>query len=200
MLKFAPFALISIAAFLYMASPVFAEDANALMRKAIKLSMQGNNDEALKIFKEVIEKNPKNTFAHNNLGQIYALMGEWDKALASYKTALEINPNFAMTLNNIGQIYKRRNELDLAETSFKKAIQNFKNFGLAYGNLGEVYLIQKKYDDAISNLGKAVEIIPANAMFHHLISQAYQAKNMTEKADKHLALYKKFKLPSPTGK
>ena len=77
-------------------------ETSRLMRYAAELSQRGKNEEALKIFLEITRKEPKNFYAHNNLGMVYSEMQENNKALNAYEKSLSINPAFPMALNNIG--------------------------------------------------------------------------------------------------
>ena len=77
------------------------------MRHAAELSQNGKNEEALKVFLDIIRKEPNNFYAHNNLGMVYSEMQEKNKALNAYEKSLSINPTFPMTLNNIGYLHMK---------------------------------------------------------------------------------------------
>jgi len=126
-----------------------------LMRHAAKLSQNGKNEEALKIFLDITRKEPNNFFAYNNLGMVYSQMQEKIKALNAYEKSLSINPTFPMTLNNIGYLHMTMGDYDKAEMYLKKASSLFGSFHLVSTNLGELYLKQKRYSEAMTYLKKS---------------------------------------------
>lgn len=181
------------AALLAISQPAFGESVSALMNQGIQSSLQGNNEQAAAIFKEIIGREPGNFYAYNNLGMVYGKIGKTDLALESYQEALRINPDFPMTLNNISQIYKDRGNYELAASSLEKAVRIFPEMEIAQGNLGEIYFLQRRYDEAIVCLEKAVELRPDNPQFHLALAKTYQAKNMETEARKEFDLYDRFK-------
>lgn len=171
----------------------WAENTQALMHQAIRLSLKGDLKEAQKILQEILKKEPNNMFAHSNLGKIYFDQKEFDLALASYRKALDINPNFSMAQNNIAMVYMETGNYEKAEAIFKKALEHTPDFELANGNLGEIYLLQKHYDKAVTYLQKAADTVPWVARYHFLLAKAFEGKNMDAEARKELELYKQLK-------
>lgn len=168
-------------------------NTKALTQKAILLSVKGKLNEALKIFKAIVEKEPNNYFALNNLGKAYIDVNQFDQAITTFKKALVINPSFWMAENNLADAYKRNGNYEQAEKLLKKVLNNFSNLELANANLGEIYLSQKRYDEAIIYLKKAVAVIPTAAQYHLLLGKALQAKNMNKEAEREFDLYNRFR-------
>lgn len=168
-------------------------NSRALTHKAIQLSVKGNLEKALIIFQEIVEKEPNNLYALNNLGKTYLDLNKIDDAIASFQKALAINPGFWMAENNLADAYKRAGNYKQAEILLKKVLKNFSTFELANANLGEIYLSQKRYDEAIIYLKKAVETMPTAAKYHLLLAKAFQGKNLHKEADKEIGLYNQLK-------
>ena len=76
-------------------------NTKALTHKAIKLSAKGNLKEALKIFQEIVKKEPNNIYALNNLGKAYSDLNKVEQAIASFQKALAINSGFWMAENKL---------------------------------------------------------------------------------------------------
>ncbi len=57
------------------------------------LSLQGRNDEALKIFEEIVKRDPEYKFAYSSMGVIHSETKDYEQAERSYRKALEIDPN-----------------------------------------------------------------------------------------------------------
>lgn len=67
---------------------------------AIKSAKMGLWNEAIMRWERIIEIDPKNSKAYNNLGVAYEAKGEFDKARLAYQKALELEPNNKVYLNN----------------------------------------------------------------------------------------------------
>ncbi len=57
--------------------------------------------EGIEVYLKVINLNPKNTKANNNLGFAYGCLGEWDKGIKYCQIALDLDPNFQLAKNNL---------------------------------------------------------------------------------------------------
>lgn len=67
---------------------------------AIKSAKMGLWNEAIMRWERIIEIDPKNSKAYNNLGVAYEAKGDLDKAMNAYKKALELDPNNKAYLSN----------------------------------------------------------------------------------------------------
>jgi superkiller protein 3 len=61
----------------------------------IALAHCGHLDEAIRHFQKVVEIEPDEAAAHNNLGSALLYCGRVDEAIAQYQRALEIRPDLA---------------------------------------------------------------------------------------------------------
>lgn len=87
--------------------------------------------EALEDYKKVIELEPNDAIAHNNLGNIYYKMGDYTNALLSYEMALSIDKTLSVAIENRLKTYIRfGEEPNIDESDFihyKKGKELFKN-------------------------------------------------------------------------
>ena len=65
------------------------------MFKAAKLSLEGENEKALKILLEIARREPRNFYAHNNVGMVYVELKEYDKALEAYEKKSGAQPDIS---------------------------------------------------------------------------------------------------------
>ncbi len=54
---------------------------------------QGNNAQALQLYQQALELDPRNGWAHTNIGLIYAVQGAWEPARAAFRQATTLDPN-----------------------------------------------------------------------------------------------------------
>ncbi|MDP6476346.1 MAG: tetratricopeptide repeat protein [Nitrospinaceae bacterium] len=66
-----------------------------LMFKAAKLSLEGENEKALKILLEIARREPRNFYEHNNVGMVYVELKEYDKALEAYEKKSGAQPDIS---------------------------------------------------------------------------------------------------------
>lgn len=150
------------------------QEAEALKNLGMAVSKKGEEEEAIKIFREGVVF-CKSSGEKSVEGDIYRLWGNafyhqarYDSALTKYLTALtifrEIDNKIKMAgvLNNIGNVYYfiSRGE---SESYYLQALEIYKKLndtsGLAkqYGNLGLVYINKKDTEKAIEYSKKSLE-------------------------------------------
>jgi tetratricopeptide (TPR) repeat protein len=66
----------------------------------VKCAKMGLWDEAIMRWNRVIEIDPKNAQAHNNLGVAYESKGNLEAAMVEYKTAVELDPGSKVYKSN----------------------------------------------------------------------------------------------------
>jgi tetratricopeptide (TPR) repeat protein len=65
----------------------------------------GLYESAITTFEKVLELDPENADAHNNLGTVYMAKGWWKKALEEFTRATTANPNHALAHLNLSIVY-----------------------------------------------------------------------------------------------
>ncbi|GLR87937.1 tetratricopeptide repeat protein [Bradyrhizobium iriomotense] len=83
----------------------------------------GNIDAAQADFSEAIRLNPKNNYAHHELGLALAQKGDLTGAIASLTEAINLDPASAASRFSRGQIYMSQDGLDEAIQDFTEAIK-----------------------------------------------------------------------------
>lgn len=127
------------------------KEALSEMEKAMKLSpidspdlhyvigtvyaMAGNNEQAIKSYKEALNKNPQFVIARHAIGDLYQRNGLYDNAIIEYKEIIKTDPNSAKAYNYIGVIYGKKGMLDEAGKNFHSALKINPNFTPAIKNL-----------------------------------------------------------------
>jgi len=111
-------------AFLFLVSGCGVKNADMIKEQnefAIKSAKMGLWNEAILRWKRIVEIDPKNAKAFNNIGVAYEAKGEFDAALISYKTATELDPGNKIYMNNYNRFKKNY------EKSQKKSDEQISN-------------------------------------------------------------------------
>jgi len=151
-----------------------------------KLIKQGKTQNAIKITKNLIAKDPKNYLAHYYLGKTYLKENRNELALLEYKTVND-NALFGNELNEL-TFRKEYSELLLKYNQQEEALKNFllltkmepanaENFF----QVGQIYEKQNRYDIALGFMQKAAMIDKKHAKAHAEIGlMLYRTKQYNE--------------------
>ncbi len=82
---------------------------------------QGQEKEAVDLYKQGIEKVPQEPRCYLNLGKIYLAQGLYSNAINVFKTAAQIQPNDPEIFQTLGMAYERQGQRDLAAQSYERA-------------------------------------------------------------------------------
>ena len=69
----------------------------------------GNYEEAIKLWKKVINIKPDYAFAFNNLGNVYSKLNNFDESLKYFTEALNLKPNYFEASYGISNVYLKKN-------------------------------------------------------------------------------------------
>ena len=94
------------------------KDAQMRFLKAVVLSDQGKNNDAIEVFTRLTQDYPELPEPYNNLAVLYAAAGQYDKARAALETAIRTDPKYATAYENLGDVYAK-----LAAQSYEKTHQ-----------------------------------------------------------------------------
>lgn len=149
--KWLKFALLGViaAAFIFSIPTVAMSQLSPELKEALDYHKAGKLREAIDVYTEAVQKNPKSPEAYNWRGMAYEDLGELDKALADFNKALELSDNYADAYNNRGEVYRRQNKFTEALNDYRRAADLEKDFAEPHYNMGLIFEAQKKNDQAI---------------------------------------------------
>ncbi|MFA5417094.1 MAG: tetratricopeptide repeat protein [Bacteroidales bacterium] len=156
--------------------------AKTAFNNGMQYYQQGELDEAIKAFKNVLELDENNDKAYYNIGKIYAMQNQPDLALSYYQDAVKYNPNDSASLVGIGMIYFNKGDLQKANNYYNQAIQVAPKYALAYYNRGTVNGQMKNYQASLSDLDNAIKFEPNNDKSYMNRGLAYFYLNDRDKA------------------
>jgi len=119
-----PVLLISLL-FLFSTIPAFADShIEQLMTDGKNAFSNGDFDDAISFFEQVLEIDPNHANAINNIGSSYGSLGERDLSIEYFEKALELDPDNPHALTNKGQSLLYDVKISEAIYYFEKALES----------------------------------------------------------------------------
>jgi tetratricopeptide (TPR) repeat protein len=152
-------------------------------------------DVAIEHLNSLIEMNPQNIGAHNDIGFVYYRQkGMYEEGISKFKKVLELDPqgvthHSSFTYSFLGWAYLRKGEFAEARAAFEKYVDLLPDQAYPLDCLGDFHLIAGNYDDAIATLQRSLEIRPDYSLTHVLLGETYLAKGMYSQASRSYEWY-----------
>jgi len=137
-------------------------DPEILRQQGLQQFRTGNFTGAAELFKQVIELDPGNSNAHNELGVTYVRLGRLEESVASFQTAIGINPDFVEARYNLGTQYCKRGKYDEAIHELTETVRIEPGHANGWNNLGVALARVDRHRDAINAYKSALQIRPAS--------------------------------------
>jgi Flp pilus assembly protein TadD len=146
---------------------------------AAELNRQGydalqarNYAQAVALLKRVVDLEPKDKVAWNNLGRAHAGLREFDAAIVAYRRQIEVNPYDAYAYNNLGRAYVAQQKFGEAEAAFLKQLEVNPLDKFVPSNLGALYVQRGQYEKAVLQFEKAITYTPDDAWLYSQLGKA----------------------------
>lgn len=123
-------------------------------------------DSSIQNFTKPILINPKNAFAHYQLGTAYKFFNLLELSLQSLKRALDINPRLHEAYHQCGEIYSLLDQNKLAITHFKMAVEANPRYADSHFQLATVYDRENQSTLAIKHLEEAIKLDADKAVYY----------------------------------
>lgn len=158
------------------------EDAADLYDQAVDSFSRQNYVEAEKLFKRVLELNPKNADARYNLGAIAEWHNNLNKALKLYEEALALKPgerDFQKAVSDV----KLKMQID------QQAQENKRQESLVdAGRRAKSAFSSGNYYEAAKQLSQLVKVFPNEPKVHFALGQSLRALKVFEWSAYHLKM------------
>ena len=156
------------------------------LQRGIDAHMEGNLDDAIAYYMEVISIEPEDTSsllsAYFNRGWAYFDKSDFDAAIRDFDKVIELDPNDADAYDIRGRTYAEKGDLDAAIRDFDKVIELDPNNGIGYNNRGVSYSRKGALGAAIRDYTKAIELDRNNANAYNNRGYAYSRKGALDAA------------------
>jgi len=141
-------------------------------------------DRALSAFQEVLEDDPNNIEALEQVERIYEDMYDWEKAFKTRRSISKLIEGdhrhiLAHQKTELGKIQEKNGDIVSAEKSYKKALSIFDKCVDIYLHLGDLYFSQQDHRKALSTWKKVVDVAP---QFTFLVYQRLEKTYSTMKS------------------
>lgn len=128
------------------------------LRQGHALQMQGKLAEAAALYREVLDKEPRNAPALNLMGTLALQSGQIEPGIDMLRQALTIMPGFAPAHDNLGKGLEQLGKLEDAAASFGRVIALAPHFGEGYAHRARVLEKLGRPDAALKDLDKALSL------------------------------------------
>ena len=78
----------------------------------------------LEILTQLVERNPKDSFALYGLAMEYAAREEYDKAIEHFRKVCEVNPNYSYAYFHAGRVLTKMGQVEEARRFYEKGIES----------------------------------------------------------------------------
>lgn len=152
----------------------------SIFRKAQQAVDKKKYQQAVTLFRQIIEGDPQDFQAWTELGTAYLLQDKPDEAEKAYRRAAEVRPAFALALLNLGRLLVSQKKFEAATEPLSRALELQPQSGEANFLLGETYLQSKKGSKAVGYFNEAAKLGRYEA--HLRLAALYNAAGLKEKA------------------
>ncbi|MFD2570085.1 tetratricopeptide repeat protein [Spirosoma soli] len=121
---------------------------------------QNKYAEAISVYKQAVEINPKSEIAWYGLGSSFYWLNDYEQAISAYKKATQIKSDFESAWHNMGLAHINQQEYQQVHYAFSKVIELNPSNITAWRNLGIIYVMQEDYDQALNAFLKIIQLNP----------------------------------------
>ncbi|MFN9123670.1 MAG: tetratricopeptide repeat protein [bacterium] len=144
-----------------MSDPRSPGDADrSLLARAMQLHGEGHFRDAIKVYQQLYEADPRDFDAVHLMGVAALNLGEAALARRLIEAALALRPASAEAHNNLGSVRMTEGDLEGALQSYLAAVHHRPSYPEAFGNLGNVLLSLEREDEARACYAEAERLSP----------------------------------------
>jgi len=122
--------------------------------------LRGENEIALREYRESLKLNEENVAAHLGMGDVLRELDRCDEAKAHFLRVIEIEPNSAAAHEGLGRVLGQQGKLQEAVASYREALRLQPSLFAANFHLGVALLDLHQLDEAKRHLAEAIRLQP----------------------------------------
>lgn len=147
---------------------------------------QNKFDLAIAAFRVVLQHDPSNLKAHNNLGLCLEAKEQTSAAIAEYRTAIDLDAKSTEHTEqpylNLGKLLNTLNRPQEAATALAQAVTIAPTSAPSYYELGRAQFSLNHLEEAQSELENAVKLDPQNSSTHYLLGRVFSRMGKADEA------------------
>jgi eukaryotic-like serine/threonine-protein kinase len=159
-----------------------APEKERYLIKAFNAHTEGNRDEAIKLYQEVLQSYPTEKEALFEVGDLLVHKGDHLPAISYFDRALAIDPVFERALGHIVWTYELLGQYDKALEYAKQHVARLPSEE-SYRELAQVYVLQGDFDNALQTYQRTLETFPTSAIPIKGVGEIYIFKDEYDKAE-----------------
>lgn len=157
---------------------------------------QSRYAEAAPLFEQILERDPANYRAHDNLALCYEALNQDDLALRHYIRALDLvhkdHPEYDWVYGNLANFFLRRDENEKAFQSGAEAARRNPNSARNFFLTGKALFKLEKYPQSARWLEQATKLDPSYPEPRYVLAQVYRKLGRAAEADRELAVFREL--------
>ncbi len=137
-----------------------AANPGELFGKGISLLKQGEFQNAIDVFSQLIELEPENPDAYRNRGVAYMKLAQYDAAISDFESALKIRPEIKGIYSNLGVAWYYKKEYQKAITYYDKEIELKSDNHYAYFNRALCRAALEQLKEGLEDVKDSLRLYP----------------------------------------
>jgi len=157
--------------------------------EAWDLLAAGKRDQAVRLLRDIANRDPRDADARLLLGSVLAEAGERAEAIAQLQDGVRLRPNSAEAHYALGEAFQGFGEKEAARSEFENAVRLGPDFTPARVSLGAILVEAGQFEPAAPHLDRAIQLLgrtPDAAYPRYLRAKVYTGQNQIERAEADL--------------
>jgi tetratricopeptide (TPR) repeat protein len=142
------------------ARPRVAGNRGTLRARGDELIARGAYAEAVDCYEELLQLEPRNAVARNNLGAALCKLGKFQEAEAQFRRAIGIRTSYPEALCNLGGLLRTTGRITESEMPLRRALKLKPTYLESQINLGMTLFVLGRLPEARVLLEKALKLAP----------------------------------------
>jgi tetratricopeptide (TPR) repeat protein len=149
------------------------ESATELVNNARGYLQKGDYANAIMVYNQAVQIDPKNLGYRRELAFAYYLQGDMIRGERMIEPLLKSDESDEETFLIASQIYTRMKRLDDAKSALNKGLAKFPKAGMLYASKGELYTTMKRYKDASAVWEEGIKKAPSYHLNYFNLAKVY---------------------------
>jgi predicted O-linked N-acetylglucosamine transferase (SPINDLY family) len=154
--------------------------------EALQLGLQhhqaGNLAEAERIYRQILQADPREPDAWHRLGLIAYQVGKFDAAVEAITRAIELREEDAAYHSNLGLAYEGLGRMPEALVAYRRAVKTNRNWAQGHFLLGCALSRDGRLPEAVLAFREAVRLAPQHAPYHNELGIALGKQGIVEES------------------